>query len=159
MKDVTSGSAAVAPLPNRTTTAVAALDVLAECESAAADRRALAENQLAAARGLEAQLSDVRQTISPLAAAAEAALANERSAEARARISHESVVQAQLDDEAARRAFAEAQAARRQADAGVAEVHAHLEALSKTHGLSADAAQRIVERRLADTQRDGAIRT
>lgn len=139
--------------PGRATHTEAALDALAEYEKVAAERRALAEELLAQARDLEAQLSGVRQTLDPLAAAAATALASEREAEERARLAQERFGQAKAQLDAERRSLAAARAARHRAEADVAEVSAHVDALSKTNGLTAEAAQRIVERRIADTLR------
>lgn len=129
------------------------LDVLAECEKAAAERRALAENLLAEARDLETQLTEVRQTIAPLTAAAEAAHTAEHAAEERTRRAQEKVAQARSELEAERRTLADARTIRQRADADVAEVHARVERLVKTNGMSVEAAKRIVERRMADAQR------
>jgi chromosome segregation ATPase len=129
------------------------LDVLAECEKAAAERRALAENLLAEARDLETQLSGVRQTIAPLTAAAEAAHAAELEADERAQRAQAKVAQARSELEAERRALADARSARQRADADLAEVHTRVERLVKANGLSVEAAKRIVERRMADALR------
>ena len=129
------------------------LDTLAECEKAAAERRALAEHFLAEARDLEAQLAAVRQSMAPLAAAAESAHASERAAEERTRLAQEKLAQARSDLEAVRRTLADARTARQRAEADVADVHAGLERLLKSSGLSVEAAKRIVERRMADARR------
>jgi chromosome segregation ATPase len=69
------------------------------------------------------------------------------------RLAQERFAQAKAQLDAERRALAEARATRQRAEADVSEVSAHVDALSKTNGLTAEAAQRIVERRIADTLR------
>jgi hypothetical protein len=66
----------------------------------------------------------------------------------------EAAAQAEID--AALRLLEERRAARTRADADVVEMRARMELLSGTNGLSPQAVQRVVERRVADMQRQDA---
>lgn len=150
---VADGVSPVSPPP---ADAGATLDALAEFERLAAERRARAENVLAQARELEEELSAARAAIIPLAAAAEATRMREREAGERVQAAREQLACAQAELDAAVQELNDCRASRVRADADVAELHAGLDALSKTNGLSAEAAQRVVERRLADELRRSA---
>jgi chromosome segregation ATPase len=147
------GPDSASPVADSPVDAGAALDALAEFERLAADRRARAESVLAQARELEDQLSAARTAIVPLAAASETAHLREREADERVRAARDELHRAQAALNAALHALSDCRADRARADADVAEMHARLDALSKTNGLSTDAAKRVVERRLADERR------
>lgn len=80
----------------------------------------------------------------------------EHDAGKRVQAAREQLACAQAELDAALQELDDCRASRLRADADLVELHAGLDALSKTNGLSAEAAQRVLERRLADGLRRGA---
>jgi hypothetical protein len=112
---------------------------------------------------LLAEARDFEQRVAALAAVAHAAIAAEQEAAERSRHAEEQLAaalaaaaDAQAEADVAARLLREAQDARKQADGQIFALRGRIAADSVPKGLSAEAARRVTERRIADALRHGA---
>jgi hypothetical protein len=136
---------------------------LAEIQRLAAEKRAVAEAVLAEALDFEKQLASESASVTALVSVVTTAQASEAEATDRlnaARESHSQLIAAEKEARAAVNAalqlLRECHLARVEAETNLTTMRAHIELLSGTNGLSAEAIKRIVERRMADRLRQTA---
>lgn len=140
--------------------AEAAVLTLSEVQKLAAERRTAAEATLAQAREFEDDLTNKRNTIASLISVVETAKAAEDEVAASLSSAREkltaavaSATEARAEVSALLRTMDDRRDARVRAEAEVAGMRERIELISETNGLSAEAVQRIVERRIADRLR------